>query len=310
VTRRVTVSLIRALLAAPVLSVSSGVALAQPLRVTATSAMDFGTLSPLVVKTIAPSAGTAGVFTIQGPASATIAVLVVTPEQLLGTSQYVRTASWVATVTTQFGTSPSAVPLVMGSELSIALGTDGLAVLRIGATMTPPMTVGSGAFSGVMTVVARQASAGLMSLTAQTTVSATVRQPMILTAVPMDFGPVYVATPKTLAPTDVNAFKLLVDGALGATVEVTLESAPTVLSHSGGSTMTIGSWLARSGGASCSGSAATPIVGAPVSLDLTAVVGASGRTSYCLGATVSPTALQTPGNYTGTVLVSVRYTGA
>jgi hypothetical protein len=279
-------------------------------RAAASRHIDFGTLSPRVTKIIAPSAGAAGVFTVQGPASATIAVLVVTPDQLMGTSQYVRTALWTATVTTQFGTSPSAIPLVAGSELSVGLGTDGLAVVRIGATMTPPMTVGSGVFSGVLTVVARQAFAGLMSLTAQGAVTATIRQPLVLTAVAMEFGNVYVSTPKTLAPTDLHAFHLLVDGTLGATVEVTLESVPATLARSGGGTMTIGSWLSRSGGAGCSGSVTTPVVGAAVALDLNSAVGASGRTSYCLGATVSPTALQTPGNYSGTVVVSVRYTGA
>jgi hypothetical protein len=284
---------------------------AQPLRITSTTAMDFQVLYPLLARVVTPASAQAAVFTVQGPASSTINVLVVTPDQLVGASQYVRPTSWVATVTTQFGTSSSAIPLVAGSELSVTLGTDGLATIRIGATVTPPMSVGSGSFTGAITVVARESTAGLMSLTAQGAVSATIQQPLVLTSVPMQFGNVYVNVAKTLAPTDVAAFRMLVDGATGATIEVTLESTPTSLARTGGgSSLPIGAWLARSGGASCTGAAVTPTVGSPVSLVLNSPVGGSGRTSYCLGATVSPGALQASGNYTGTVVVSVRYTGA
>ncbi|MCC7052934.1 MAG: hypothetical protein IT355_06665 [Gemmatimonadaceae bacterium] len=291
---------------------ASGFADAQAIRVTATTPLDFGTLSPLVTKTVTPASASAGVFTVQGPASSTVYVLVVTPNQLSGTSQWVQPTSWVATVTTQFGTSPSAIPLVAGAEQTVTLGTDGLATVRIGATLTPPMTVGSGTFTGGMTVVARSdVASGFYSLTAQSTVTAIVRQPLVLTAVPMAFGSVFVSTPKTLAPTDVSAFRMLVDGATGATIEVTLESVPASLDRSGGGgTLAIGSWLSRSGGASCTGSAVTPTVGVAQSLDLTSPAGSSGRTSYCLGATVTPSALQAAGNYTGTVVLSVRYTGA
>ena len=285
---------------------------AQPIRVTSTSPLDFGTMSPLVSKTVTPASASAAVFTVQGPASTTVYVLAVTPDQLTGTSQWVRPTSWVATTTTQFGTSPSAIPLVAGSELTVTLGTDGLATVRIGATLLPPMTVGSGTFSGVMTLVARSdVSSGLQSLTSQSTVTAIIRQPLVLTAVPMSFGNVFVSTPKTLAPTDANAFRMLVDGATGATIEVTLESVPATLARTGGgATLPIGTWQIRTGGASCTGGLVTPVVGVAQSLDLTSPVGSSGRTSYCLGATVTPSALQAAGNYTGTVVISVRYTGA
>lgn len=297
---------------AALLVVASPAALAQPIRVTATSALDFGTSSPLVAKTIAPSSASAAVFTVQGPASSTVYVLAVTPDQLTGTTQWVRPTSWVATVTTQFGTSPSAIPLVAGSELTVTLGTDGLATVRIGATLTPPMTVGSGTFTGVMTLVARSdVGTGYQSLTSQSTVTSVIRQPLVLTAVPMSFGNVFVSTPKTLLPTDANAFKMLVDGATGATIEVTLESAPTSLVRTGGgATLPIGSWQSRSGGASCTGGLVTPVVGVATSLDLTSPAGSSGRTSYCLGATVTPGPTQAAGSYTGTVVISVRYTGA
>jgi hypothetical protein len=286
-------------------------AIGQPLRVTATTPMDFGTLAPLFTRLVTPASAQAAVFSIQGQASSTINVLVVTPDQLVGSTQWVKTSLWNATVTTLFGTSPSAIPLVPGSELTITLGTDGLATLRVGATLAPPMTVGSGTFSSVVTVVARDATNGLMSLTAQNAVSAIIRQPLVLTAVPMQFGSVYVNTPKTLTPTDVNAFRMLVDGAIGTSVDVTLESVPASLARSGGgSTLAIGSWQVRSGGAACSGSLVTPTVGAAVMLDLNSPVGANGRSSYCLGATITPTALQTSGNYSGTVVISVRYTGA
>ena len=181
--------------------------------------MAFGTLSPLVTKTIAPGDAQAAVFTIQGTASSVINVLVATPDQLIGSSQWVRTGTWKATITTQFGTSPSALTLIAGSELSITLGTDGLATIRVGATITPPMTVGSGAFAGNVTVVAREPANGFQSLTAQTGVTATIREPLVMTAAPMEFGVVYGSTPKTLAPTDAKSLRLLFDGALGAAID-------------------------------------------------------------------------------------------
>jgi hypothetical protein len=284
---------------------------AQSLRITSTSAMDFQTLSPLATRTITPASAQAAVFTIQGLPSTSINVLVVTPDRLIGSTQFVSTASWTATVTTQFGTSPSAIPLIAGAELAVTLGTDGLAVIRVGATIAPPMTVGSGTFSSVITLVARDGANGLMSLTSQASATAIIRQPLLLTAVPMAFGSVFVNTPKTLAPTNVNAFKMLVDGALGASIDVTLESVPTSLIRSGGSdALSIGTWRVQSGGASCTGAPVAPSVSVPISLDLNSPVGGNGRTSYCLGATVTPTALQAAGNYIGTVVVSVRYTGA
>jgi hypothetical protein len=283
---------------------------AQPLRVTATTPLTFGTVSPQLSSVVTPASPSAAVFSVQGPGSTTIQVLVVTPDQLLGSAQWVRTSSWTYTVTTQAGTT-SAAPLVAGSELTVALGTDGLASVRVGATVTPPITVGSGSFSGPLTVVARATTAGLMSLTAQSAVTATIRQPLILTTVPMSFGSVYVSTPKTLAPTDASAFRMLIDGALGATIDVTLESVPTTLARDGGGgALSIGTWRAQTGGANCTSAAVTPTIGAAISLDLLAPVGSSGRTSYCLGGTVSPTALQPSGVYNGVVVLSIRYTGA
>lgn len=284
---------------------------AQPLRVTATNALNFGTLSPALAGAITPASASAAIFTISGPASTTIQVLVVTPDQLIGTGQWVSTASWVATVTTQSIPSPTTQSLVAGSEIAVTLGTDGAATLRVGATVTPPITVGSGTFSAPITVVAREATNGYQSLTAQTTATAVIRVPLVLTTIPMAFGNVYAGTAKTLSSTDANALRTNVDGALGATIQVTLDALPTTLARDGGgATMAIGSWSAKTGALSCTSGAFTPVVGTPLSLDLLTAVGTYGRVSLCLGATVTPTALQTAGTYSGVVIMSVRYTGA
>ena len=284
---------------------------AQPLRVTATNPLAFGTLSPLLAGSVAPASANAAIFSIQGPINTTIQVLVVTPDQLIGSQQYVSTASWVATVTTQSIVSPTTQPLVAGSEIAVALGSDGLATLRVGATVTPPMTVGSGTFVGSITVVAREPTGGYQSLTAQTTATAVIRQPLVMNVIPMAFGNVYVGTPKTLAPADANAIRTTIDGALGATIEVTLDVLPSTLARDGGGgTLAIGSWGGRTGGTGCTGIAFVATAASVLSLDLTTAVGTGGRIVLCLGATVSPTALQAPGTYSGNVVLSVRYTGA
>lgn len=285
--------------------------LAQPLRITPTAPLDFQTLSPNAVRTVAAAGAQAAVFTIQGLANATIFILPVTPDRLMGSTQFVSTSGWNTTITTQFGTVQNAAPLVPGAEISVTLGPDGLATMRIGAAIAPAITIGGGTFAGVITLVARDPANGLMSLTSQAQVMATIRQPLVLTSLPMEFGPVFVNTPKTLAPTSVNAFRLLVDGATSSSVDITLESVPAFLTRVGGSEqMAIGTWRAQHSGATCSSAQISPSVGVPLSLDLNTPAGSSGRTSYCLGATVSPTALQAAGNYTGTVVISVRYTGA
>jgi hypothetical protein len=300
-----------ALVLLALLCISGARALAQPLRITATAPLDFQTLSPNSTRTVGSTSGQAATFTIQGLANATIQILAVTPDRLIGPTQFVSTSGWTTTIITQFGVAQNAAPLVAGSEIGVTLGPDGLATMRIGGTIAPPMTVGSGTFAGVITLVARDPSNGLMSLTSQAAVSASIRQPLILTSVPMEFGPVFVNTPKTLSPSNVNAFRMLVDGAFGASVDVTLESVPTALTRIGFTDqLSIGTWRAQHGGATCTGSQITPTVGAAVALDLNAAIGGGGRTSYCLGATVSPTALQPSGNYTGTVVISVKYTGA
>jgi hypothetical protein len=126
----------------------------------------------------------------------------------------------------------------------------------------------------------------------------------------MAFPAVYAGTPATIAPADARAMRVLLDGAASLSVDVTYDALPEALTLQGtGATLPIGNWRQQSG-ADCTGASSVALPGGILTLALTPVSGSIGRTSVCLGATVTPGAMQAAGIYTGTVTISVRYTGS
>lgn len=284
---------------------------AQTLRLVPVQPLSFGQLAPRQARVIAPISVSAAVFTIQGPANATVIVTTTLPTLLANpTGGSLQIGSWTATVATGASGTPTNATPVNNGDLAITLDAGGIGLLRIGASVQPTLATPSGTFTASIGLMAREPVSGRLSLTAQAPVMASVLQPITISAIPMYFPAVYTGTPATIAPDDVRALRLVLDGAAASSVDVTFESLPAALSNEAGSaSLSIGTWRQRTG-ADCSGAATAPLTGTTVSLPLAQAIGAGARTAICLGATVTPTAVQPGGLYTGTVTISVRYTGS
>ena len=284
---------------------------APTLRIVPTQPLTFGQVAPRQSRVIAPSAAGAAVFTVQGPANASLVLTVTLPTLLTSTSgTALQIGSWTGTVATGASGTPTTVAPVNNGDIALTLDASGVGVLRLGASVQPTLATASGNYADAIMVVAREPSSSRQSLTAQSTVTASVLQPITVTAIPMSFPAVYAGTPATIAPSDARAMRLLLDGATALSVDITYESLPSVLTlQGGGVTLPIGTWRQRTG-PDCSGSNSTALTGSTLTVALSPTTGSSGRTSLCLGATVSPTPTQAAGVYTGTVTISVRYTGS
>jgi hypothetical protein len=283
---------------------------AQGLRLSGAQPLSFGTVSPNRTATVAPASTDAARFTVQGPANASLVLTLTLPAVLARSGQLVAPSAWSGTVAVGAAGTPVAFAPVTGADLPVTLGADGLAVVRLGATIAPAMTVGSGSFTGTITLVAREPATGRLSLTAQVAVTASLLQPLVLGTLPLHFPRVYSGTPATIAPEALTALRVTIDGALASQVDVTLDALPGALTRvGGGGTLPIGTWRQRAG-ANCTGGALAVTSGATTTLTLADAIGSAGRTAICLGAAVTPAVAQPAGTYQGTVTVSVRYTGA
>jgi len=284
---------------------------AQTLRIVPVQPLAFGQVAPRQARTISPAASGAAVFTIQGPANASLVLTVTLPTLLTSsTGTALQIGSWSGTVATGANGTPTSITPVNNGDIALTLDANGVGVLRLGAGVQPTLATASGSYAASIQVFAREPSTSRLSLTGQGTITASVLQPITITAIPMMFPAVYAGTPSTIAPEDVRALRLLLDGASALSVDVTFDALPSVLTLQGvGTTLPIGTWRQRSG-ADCTGAATLALTGGNVTLPLSPTSGASGRTSICLGATVSPSPTQAAGIYTGTVTISVRYTGS
>jgi hypothetical protein len=284
---------------------------AQALRIVPTQSLTFGQVAPRQSRVIAPGAAGAAVFTIQGPANASLVLTITLPVLLTGTSgAALQVGGWTGTVATGANGTPTSVMPVNNADVAVTLDANGVGVLRLGATIQPTLATASGNYSDAIIVVAREPSSARQSLTAQSLITASVLQPITVTAIPMMFPAVYSGTPATIAPEEARALRVLLDGAAALSVDVTYENLPSVLTlQGGGVTLPIGTWRQRTG-PDCTGTSSLALPGGTLTLALTPTTGSNGRSSLCLGATVSPSPTQASGIYTGTVTISVRYTGS
>jgi hypothetical protein len=149
--------------------------------------------------------------------------------------------------------------------------------------------------------------------TATINATATVLQPITATgAQDLAFGNVFPGVAKTIAYTDAaNAGQFSISGDGGANVTISF-TLPTDLTGPSSSTLPIGSWTGYHNATNSStsgGTAFTPSATAE-SATLSGTSGTAGSLFVFLGATVTPTTTQTQGSYTGTVQMTVAYTGS
>ncbi len=109
-----------------------------PLTVTGTTTLDFGNVFPGVAKTIAPTAGTAGKFTVGGQASAQVNMIVAAPTDLVGPGGDACSpsapGSAAMTPTTR---RPARPALTLAGTTDNLDGTTGALYVWLGATVSP-----------------------------------------------------------------------------------------------------------------------------------------------------------------------------
>jgi hypothetical protein len=108
-----------------------------PLTVTGTTTLDFGNVFPGVAKTIAPSAVTAGKFTVGGQANAEVNMVVAPPTDLVGPGgALLAIGSWLGGYDTD-NTQGSQTGLTLAGTTDRLDATTGALYVWLGATVTP-----------------------------------------------------------------------------------------------------------------------------------------------------------------------------
>ena len=135
--------------------------------------------------------------------------------------------------------------------------------------------------------------------------TATVVTPIAVTgAAPLAFGSVFQGINKTILFSDATSGRFSLTGYLNSQVSMTF-TLPATLS-SGASTMPINTYDIRVNGTNSTTGTTTLVVtsGTPVLSNFVA-----GALFVFVGGRVQPGAAQTPGTYTGTIVLAAAYTG-
>lgn len=159
---------------------------------------------------------------------------------------------------------------------------------------------------------------GAAPLAAQPTASASlsvtgkVINPIALAVTaPLDFGGMFVGTPKNVSADGIGGGRFNVSGEAGAAISVTLQM-PTSVSNAGGATIPLSNWSYVEGTAAAL-TGTTPVSfnptgGTAVSVSLSGTSGV-GRVYFGVGATATPSAAAANGTYSATGQITVAYVG-
>lgn len=141
-------------------------------------------------------------------------------------------------------------------------------------------------------------------------VLATVLETLTVTAVnDLEFGDVVQGQSSTVSPEDAEAGSFFVNGEAGSEVDVTF-SLPSVLEQTFDPSLTMDidfsptSARHNTSDDASAGTSFDPDTGATTSLDF-----ANGELFVYIGGTIDPTPTQEPGNYEGTITLTIEYTG-
>lgn len=148
--------------------------------------------------------------------------------------------------------------------------------------------------------------------TASLSVTGKVVNPISLAVTaPLDFGGMFVGTPKTISPDGTGDGRFNVSGEAGAAISVTLQM-PTSVTTTGGASIPLSNWTYVVGTSSAL-TGTTPVsfnptAGAPISTNLSGASGV-GRVYFGIGATATPSASAVNGTYSATGQITVAYVG-
>ena len=164
----------------------------------------------------------------------------------------------------------------------------------------------------VATVIAAAPVAAQSTASASLSVTGKVVNPISLAVTaPLDFGGMFVGTPKSIAADQTGSGRFTVNGEAGAAISVTLQM-PTTVSSSGGATIPLSNWSYVIGtSAALTGTTPVtfnPTAGTPISTSLSGSSGV-GHAYFGVGATASPSASAANGTYSATGQITVAYVG-
>jgi hypothetical protein len=122
-----------------------------PLTVTGAAALDFGNVFPGVVKSIAPTAATAGRFSIAGQGNAQVILTFTLPTNLTNGANNLPIGTWLGG---QFATNTQAsqTAITPTAPVTTNLGAAGSLFVWLGATVTPAVAQVAGTYNGTVTM--------------------------------------------------------------------------------------------------------------------------------------------------------------
>jgi hypothetical protein len=124
----------------------------QPITVTKTRDLAFGTVFPGVNKSVAVTDGTSASFSIAGQASAGVTLSFTLPATLASGGNTLPLASWVARHNTSNSSASGTDFTPSSSATAATLHTDGNMYVFVGATAQPAAGQAAGTYSGTLTM--------------------------------------------------------------------------------------------------------------------------------------------------------------
>jgi hypothetical protein len=124
----------------------------EPLAVTATNDLDFGTVFPGLNKVVAVTDGNAAAFSVQGQASANINLTFTLPATLASGGNTMPLASWTGryNATNSSASGTDFTPSASATATTVPVG--GFLYVFVGATAQPAANQAAGNYSGTLTL--------------------------------------------------------------------------------------------------------------------------------------------------------------
>lgn len=124
----------------------------QPITVTKTNDLSFGSVFPGLNNSVAVTASGAASFSVQGQASANVNLTFTLPSNITSSSNTLPVANWVALYNTTNSSASGTSFTPSTSATSATLSSSGALYVFLGATAQPSISQAAGSYSGTATM--------------------------------------------------------------------------------------------------------------------------------------------------------------
>jgi len=124
----------------------------QPITVTTSNDLDFGTVFAGLDKSVAVTDASAAAFTVQGEASSNVNLTFTLPATIASGGNTLPIANWVARHNTSNSAASGTDFTPSGTPTAAALSGTGFLYVFMGATAQPPVDQAAGSYSGTATL--------------------------------------------------------------------------------------------------------------------------------------------------------------